>query len=142
MLLLEFNKTSVETLGRKTFVTGPFLVGDVVNKNNRFYPSRILEAAVETIRPQIKEGTLLGQLGHPETLNGDPTRISHVITSLERKGSTWIGKARIIDEGAGKVAQSIIDAGGRLGISSRGMGETKTLNGHQVITENFKLQSF
>jgi Prohead core protein serine protease len=144
MLLLEFNKADIETKGGKTFVTGPFMTADVVNRNNRLYPSAILETAVDAIRPQIKDGTFYGQLGHPASMNGDARHISHRITNLDRRGNVWIGKARLINEGAGRIAQSIIDTGGKLGISLRGLGDVKEdkTKGHQVVCEGFRLLSF
>jgi hypothetical protein len=145
MLLLEFNKADIETKGGRTFVTGPFMTADVVNKNNRLYPSAVLEAAVDDIRPKIRDGSFMGQLGHPgNDVNGDARHISHVITNLDRRGNVWIGKARLINEGAGKIAQSIIDTGGKLGVSLRGLGDVKEDKGkgHQVVCEGFRLVSF
>jgi Prohead core protein serine protease len=137
-LLLEFKNATIDTSGRKTFISGVFLEADVVNRNKRYYPSAVLEHAVSSISSDIRNGRFLGQLGHPSDLTTDPSKISHVITSLERKGNQWIGKARLIDEGAGKVAKAIISAGASLGVSSRGTGQLKQGHGHTIV-ENYDL---
>src|SRR5690348_16490345 len=133
ILLTEFQDAQVESRGRKTFITGKFLAGNVVNKNGRLYPTEVLHEAVEARRSDIKNGGLLGLLGHPEDPVGDPSKISHVITELTRKGDDFYGKARLVNEGCGKIARSIIECGGAMGVSSRGSGDIKKQNGINTV---------
>lgn len=138
MLLLEFQNAVVETQGRKTFLVGKFLQANQKNKNNRLYPDGVLHEAVEARRGDIKAGSLYGTLGHPKDGVADPARVSHVITHLDRKGDAWFGKARLLDEGCGKIAHAIIASGGRLGMSSRGSGNLKKAAGHDLV-ESYQL---
>jgi hypothetical protein len=76
MLLLETNKAEIETQGRNTSITGPFLVGDVVNKNKRLYPSRVLgqhllRGDLHRLRTQVEALDLDLATDRPE---GVPTR--------------------------------------------------------------------
>ena len=44
-----------------------------------------------------------------------------MITSLKPEGKNFIGEAKIMDT-YGKIVKGLIDEGGQLGVSSRGMG--------------------
>jgi hypothetical protein len=134
-LLFETHQAQIETQGRKTFITGRFLVAEEVNHNKRRYPFEVLHDAVEARRNDIKNGGLVGMLGHPPDGSTDPSQISHVITTLEPHQNYWEGKARLVDEGAGRIAKSLIDAGARLGVSSRGYGNVKEGQNHSVVTD-------
>jgi hypothetical protein len=140
ILLTETTSARVQNEGRKVFIEGIALQANMLNKNRRVYPAKILESAVDAVQGKIKEGKLLGQLGHPSDADGNLDRVSHVIESLTRKGNDYHLRARIIDEGAGKIAKSIIDAGGRLGVSSRGHGSTRQDKaGSSIVCEDYRL---
>lgn len=66
-------------------------------------------------------------------------RVSHLITSLKEDGKNYIGKAKILDTPNGKIVQGILSGGGRLGVSSRGMGSIEEKNGINYVQEDFKL---
>ena len=55
-LLFETREAQIETQGRKTFITGRFLVAEEVNHNKRRYPFEVLHDAVEARRNDIKNG--------------------------------------------------------------------------------------
>jgi hypothetical protein len=111
--------------GRKLFVEGNALVGNKVNANMRRYDSRVLDEAVSNISDKIRSGGLVGHLGHQESAQGNPVAVSHVFESLTKKGSNYYGRARVIDEGSGKILGSILRAGGSVGFSSAGLAATK-----------------
>ena len=62
-----------------------------------------------------------------------------MITSLREDGNTWIGKAKILDTPMGNIARSLIEGGAQLGVSSRGMGSLKNVNGVNVVQPDFYL---
>lgn len=66
-------------------------------------------------------------------------RISHIITELRPEGRDFIGKAKIISEGYGKIAQSLLDEGSMLGVSSRGVGSLQMENSVNVVQKDFML---
>ena len=138
-LLTERSSATIQHEGRKVFVEGIFLVSDKINKNGRLYPRPVLEHAIESIQDKIREKSLFGQLGHPKDATRQLDQTSHIIESLRRKDNCWYGRARIIDEGAGKVAKAIIEAGGRIGCSSRGIGSTKRNGNHELVLDDYKL---
>ena len=62
------------------------------------------------------------------TVNLDQSQ-SHKIVSLKEKWDpTFIGKAKILSTPMGKIAESLISEGVKLGVSSRGIG---SLNSNQ-----------
>jgi hypothetical protein len=95
------------------------LMGDRENANGRLYKSDVLQKGVDAIQHRINEGTMFSPLGHDSTSIVQPDKIAAVVKSLTRQGSNWYGTSEVISEGMGKVLRSIIDAGGKLGHSSR-----------------------
>ena len=71
------------------------------------------------------------------TVNLD--RVSHMVTSLERDGDNFIGEAKIMSTPMGKIVKNIMDEGGTLGVSSRGMGSLEQKNGANYVKPDFML---
>ena len=128
--------------GKKSmFIEGVFLQGDIKNRNGRMYPMETLRREVCRYNESfVNKGRALGELGHPDgpTLNLD--RVSHKIVSLREEGTNFIGKAKLLNTPMGKIAQSLIDEGVKLGVSSRGLG-TLTMNneGIKIVSDDFML---
>jgi len=61
--------TEASESGKKNmYVTGPFLVYDKPNKNNRMYGKETLSKEVNRYTEEyIKTNRALGELGHPDT---------------------------------------------------------------------------
>ena len=128
--------------GKKSmFIEGVFLQGNLKNRNNRMYPVEILEKEVNRYTESfISKGRALGELGHPEGPTVNLDRVSHKITSLQREGSNFVGKAKLLDTPMGVIAKSLLDEGVTLGVSSRGMGSLRdTQEGYKVVGEDFML---
>ena len=130
-----------EDNGVKTlFIEGPFLVADAQNKNGRIYERKILEKEVARyMKEYVDAKRAFGELGHPETPTINLDRVSHLITNLKQQGSTWIGKAKILETPMGNIARSLIDGGARLGVSSRGMGSLENRNGINYVQPDYYL---
>lgn len=113
---------------RKYYIKGIFMQAGKPNGNHRIYPTAVMEAAANKyISAFVDKHRAYGELDHH--LSSNPStqlqNVSHIIESLTRDGNNWIGKARIIDEGMGKIAIGLIDAGANLGVSSRALGSVK-----------------
>lgn len=125
---------------RNTFIEGVFLQAEICNRNGRMYPMKTMEREVQKYNENfVKTGRALGELGHPDgpTINLD--RASHLITSLQREGNNFIGKARLLETPMGKIAKQLLDEGVKLGVSSRGLGSIKEENGVKIVGEDFML---
>ena len=128
--------------GKKSlYIEGVFLQGDIKNRNGRMYPMETLRREVARYNENhVQSGRALGELGHPDGPTVNLDRVSHKIVSLKESGSNFVGKAKILATPMGKIAQSLIDEGVKLGVSSRGIGSLKmTREGTNVVGDDFML---
>ena len=127
--------------GKKTFyIQGPFLQGDIKNRNGRIYESRILAKEVNRYNDAyVTKNRAMGELGHPDGPTVNLDRVSHKITELRQEGSNFIGKAKILNTPMGKIASGLLGDGVQLGVSSRGMGSLVQREGVNFVGEDFML---
>lgn len=105
------------------YLKGLFLEGESQNHNGRVYPLHEIEKAVNNIQERIKsKGPIAGELDHPEGLNINFDRISHLITDMRVDGNNGVGTMKIINAGLGLIVKGVIEAGMQPGVSSRGSG--------------------
>lgn len=121
----------------------------VKNRNGRIYPREILEREVDRYQELIKERRAIGELDHPESsiIAGD--RISHNIIETWWEGKTLMGKMEILmtpgyinygivstkgDEVANLIRNNIM-----IGVSSRGVGSLKQINGDHIVQDDFEI---
>jgi len=109
--------------GKDLVMSGLFIQGDVKNQNGRVYPTNEIARAVKSIQDRLDEGeTVLGELDHPEELQINLDRVSHIITDMYCEDANGLGKLKIIDTPMGNIARALLTAGANLGVSSRGSG--------------------
>jgi len=128
--------------GKKSlYIEGVFLQGDIKNRNGRMYPMETLRREVARYNENhVLAGRALGELGHPDGPTVNLDRVSHKIVSLRESGSNFIGKAKILSTPMGKIAESLISEGVKLGVSSRGIGSLKlTREGVNIVGDDFML---
>ena len=126
--------------GKALFIEGPFLVSEKKNRNGRLYEYNTMKKEVHRYTEEyINKHRAFCELGHPESPSINLDRVSHMITSLREDGNQWIGKAKILDTPMGNIAKSLIEGGAQLGVSSRGMGSLKNVNGVNVVQPDFYL---
>ena len=122
------------------FIEGPFLVTERTNRNGRMYKEETMRKEVHRYTENyINKHRAFGELGHPDTPSINLDRVSHLIVSLRQEGNDWIGKAKILDTPMGNIARNLIEGGAQLGVSSRGMGSLKSINGVNIVQDDFYL---
>ena len=62
-----------------------------------------------------------------------------MVTSLQPDGKNFIGEAKVMSTPMGKIVQSIMEDGGKLAVSSRGMGSLSKKNGANYVNDDFYL---
>jgi len=147
LLFTEHTEDNIQTLtedaggGKKNYyIRGIFMQSEQVNKNGRIYPAAIMEREVEKYnKDYIKTNRSLGEMGHPQGPSLNLDRISHLIKEMKMDGNTVYGKAKILDTPYGNIVKNLIDEGVRLGVSSRGMGSLKQVNGVNEVQDDFNL---
>jgi hypothetical protein len=127
---------------KQHFIIGRFMTAEEKNKNGRLYKKDILENEVSRyLREVVNAKRAFGELNHPSgpTINLD--RVSHIITELKWDGNFVNGKAKITSTPMGEIARGLLESGGQLGVSTRGMGSLKEQNGVMVVQSDFKLST-
>ena len=134
-------KEEDEKSGKKNYkLKGIFLQGDIKNRNGRIYPVEVLEKEVARYNKEfIDENRGYGELGHPEGPTVNLERVSHMVTSLKRDGKNFVGEAKVMSTPMGKIVSNIMDDGGKLAVSSRGMGSLQQKNGANYVNKDFYL---
>ena len=127
--------------GKKTlYIEGPFLVAETVNRNGRKYLKETMQKEVSRYTEEyINKNRAFGELGHPDTPTINLDRVSHLNVALRQEGNVWIGKAKILETPMGNIARNLIEGGGQLGVSSRGMGSLRNVNGVNIVQDDFHL---
>jgi hypothetical protein len=144
-LIKEINETvnylSEAKDGKKElFIEGPFLVAEKKNRNGRLYEYNTMKKEVHRYTEEyINKNRAFGELGHPDSPTINLDRVSHMIVGLREEGTQWIGKAKILETPMGNIARQLIEGGAQLGVSSRGMGSLKNVNGVNVVQPDFYL---
>jgi len=150
-ILQEFNEFSYEIqelnedgMPKKFRLKGIFQKADTPNGNKRVYPKGILESAIRSTAQSVAEGRMLGELDHPDDAKIHLDKVSHKITklSMDPTNGFMFGEAEVLSTPAGKILESLIKSGVKLGISSRGFGSVKPVNGLNEVQEDFKLVTF
>jgi hypothetical protein len=132
---------SEEKDGKKSlFIEGPFLQSELVNKNGRKYLRETMQKEVSRYTENyINKNRAFGELGHPDTPTINLDRVSHLTVSLRQEGNDWIGKAKILDTPMGTIVKNLLEGGAQIGVSSRGMGSLKNVNGINIVQDDFHL---
>jgi hypothetical protein len=117
--------------GKSLYMVGKFLGGARVNENGRVYPAHEIKNAVEDLNETVNGGnSILGEVDHPEGLNINLDRVSHMITKMWMEGADGFGKLKIIPTPMGQLVKTMLESGVKLGVSSRGSGNVSESTGH------------
>ena len=120
------------------FLKGICIQGGVRNANERVYPVSEIGRAVKTLNDQIETGySVLGEVDHPEGLNINLDRVSHMMTNMWMEENNGYGKMKILPTPMGQLVKTMLESGVKLGVSSRGSGEVNEsgdLSGFEIIT--------
>ena len=136
-ILVEEDK---ETKKKNYFIEGIFMQGDIKNRNGRRYPFEILEKEVSRyVKNYVEKNKAWGELGHPNGPIINLPLVSHMIVSLKRSGTDFVGKAKIMGTPNGEIVKNLLDEGASLGVSSRGMGSLKKNGRVSEVQKDFYL---
>jgi hypothetical protein len=128
---------------KQYFIEGIFLQSELVNRNGRMYKEGTMDKEVgRYLKEAVEMNRAYGELGHPDGPGINLDRVSHMITSLRKEGTNYIGRAKILETPMGNIARGLLDGGANLGVSSRAMGSLKQNNeGVQVVQDDFMLST-
>ena len=121
-------------------IQGVFMQAETKNRNGRIYPAEVLQKEVKRYNTELVEKKrAFGELGHPEGPTVNLDRVSHLIEELKPDGNNIVGKAKILDTPNGKIVKELLNAGAKLGVSSRGMGTLEKKGQTNYVKDDFYL---
>lgn len=131
--------------GKNLYLKGIAIQGGIRNANQRVYPVSEITKAVETLNDQIQNGySVLGEVDHPDDLKVNLDRVSHMITNMWMDGPNGYGKMKILPTPMGNLIRTMLEAGVKLGVSSRGSGNVNERTGEvaefEIITVDIVAQ--
>ena len=130
----------IEGKGKDMKIQGVFMQAETKNRNGRVYPLGVLQKEVTRYNKElVSKNRAFGELGHPDGPTVNLDRVSHMIEELVPEGKNIIGKAKILDTPNGKIVKELLNAGAKLGVSSRGMGTLEKRGQTNYVKDDFYL---
>jgi hypothetical protein len=120
-------------------VEGILATVEVKNGNGRYYKKPLWEREMEKYSQCIKEKRAMGELDHPESSIINLKNVSHNINDIWWDKDHIMGKIEILPTPAGNILKALIESGITVGVSSRGMGSLKEVNGILEVQDDFEL---
>ena len=113
-------------------VKGVFMVANKVNENNRMYTTGLFDKAIlgyDYTQKMLEAKTLYGEAAHPEErFDIYIPLVSHNVVALWREGDKLMGKADVLDTPSGRIIDTLVRYGSKIGISARARGQLTTDN--------------
>lgn len=138
---LFIGESTTPTGGKAMFIEGPFVMCNQVNRNGRNYDyEKVGIPAVDAYdREYIQDRRAIGELKHPDYPFPDIAEAALKTESLKWEGFNAIGRARILNTPKGQIIRALAEADFNLAVSTRGLGETKTVGGYDDVQPGFML---
>lgn len=142
MLFLREWAPNMETLteqtaeGKVLYLEGPMIMTEKRNRNGRIYEKAMMESSVEAyVEGYLNANRAIGELNHPDYPFPNIKEAAVYIESLTWQGTDVIGKARVLNNIHGQQIKSLVEAGFRMGMSTRGLGNVVERSGQKYVTE-------
>jgi len=131
-------KESADGKGRDIYMSGIMMQGGIPNQNGRNYPINEISKACKSIKERLDKGySVLGEADHPDDLQVNLDRVSHMITDVYMDGSNGMGKMKILPTPMGNIVKTLLESGVKLGVSTRGSGnvaESGEVKDFEIVT--------
>tara|TARA_R100001079_G_C4428602_1_gene143097 strand:+ start:290 stop:901 length:612 start_codon:yes stop_codon:yes gene_type:complete len=140
-LLTEREKTEMKN--GALYLSGRLQTADKQNGNGRVYPYNVLKREMDNYLRIVKDNRACGELDHPDDSVVNLKNVSHIVTDCWWEGKDVMGKIKVLDTPSGRILKDLVNAGVKLGISSRGLGSvTESSNGTVTVENDFQLICF
>lgn len=140
-LLTEREKREITEMGAM-YLTGRIQTAEKQNGNGRVYPVEVLKREIANYQKIIADNRATGELDHPDDSVINLKNVSHIVVECWWEGKDVMGKIKVLDTPSGRILKDLINAGVKLGISSRGLGSVQESMGKTVVQEDFQLICF
>jgi len=139
-LLSEREKREVMEGGM--YLTGRLQTADMKNGNGRKYPYKVLKREMDNYDNVVKDNRACGELDHPDDSVINLKNVSHMITEVWWDGKDVMGKIKVLNTPSGRILKDLVNAGVKIGISSRGLGSVREQMGETIVEDDFQLICF
>ena len=123
-------------------LTGRCQHANLPNGNKRVYPLEVLQREVKRYKEIVDDNRALGELDHPDSSIINLANVSHMVVNIWMEGPEVMAKCKVLDTPSGQILRSLVDAGVKIGISSRGMGSVREQMGKTIVEDDFQLICF
>jgi hypothetical protein len=124
------------------YLSGRLQTADKKNGNGRVYPHEVLKREIGNYMDIVKDNRACGELDHPDDSVVNLKNVSHIVTDIWWEGKDVMGKIKVLDTPSGRILKDLINAGVKLGISSRGLGSVRESMGVVTVENDFQLICF
>ena len=125
-----------------TILTGCLQKFGEKNGNGRIYPEKTLRREVENYKKVVDDRRSVGELDHPDDSVVNLKNVSHLVTDIWMDGNKVMGKLEVLPTPAGDILKGLVNAGVKIGISSRGLGSVRESREGVMVNEDFQLICF
>ena len=126
-----------QSYARDTGLDFRFMNVDVIDYSGRVYCVNV-ENSTWLMRSNGKV-CWTGNCDHPDSSVVNLKNVSHIIREAYVDKGVVYGTVELLDTPSGKILQSLVESGVKLGISSRGVGTTKKQGDYHVVQDDFQL---
>jgi hypothetical protein len=125
------------------YLSGRLQTADKQNGNGRVYPYEVLKREMDNYNKIVTDNRACGELDHPDDSVVNLKNVSHIITKVWWEGKDVMGKIKVLDTPSGRILKDLVNAGVKLGVSSRGLGSvTESSGGLVTVESDFQLICF
>lgn len=149
-LLLDYQSFDINPLlikeayeqGKKVLISGVLQRANARNQNGRVYPKAILAREAQKYQVLINEKRALGELDHPDESIVNLSNVSHNIIEMHWEGNDLVGTIEVLDTPSGNILRKLLEAGIKIGISSRALGSLKETSIGNEVQDDLELIAF
>jgi hypothetical protein len=127
---------------KRMWISGEYMMCEDRNRNGRIYRRDEMEKEVRRYNKDfIDQKRSMGELNHPTAAEVDLERACHVVTELVMDRNVARGKSMVLSTPCGKILESLIKDGVKVGVSSRALGQLVPMEGaaDTNVVKNMKL---
>lgn len=134
---------SLQVIDGRLYITMRFQYADKLNGNDRYYPYKTLKKAIEQFQPMIDARLAYCEADHPDSDIISVQEIAALITKIEWRGKQVLGTIQILSNTLGdNIKKVLVDDGGSISISSRGLGSLKRTDKGDQVQDDFQLTTW
>jgi len=127
---------------KRWHIKGPYVQAEKPNENRRIYREHIVIPAINTYKREFIDPCIgYGCNGHPPTPKTDMDKVAMRCLSLVYDPALkyGMGDAIVLDTPQGKICQNMLETGGKLCVSTRGVGSLSEGGNYSIVNDDWRI---